>query len=243
MMLITHATHFLSTQLMRTLNQHNFNYLVVVDSPSGRSSLPSTLRVQQRLAADELSDWLDTHHSELEALFHLLAPDDESPDALFPLLWKHAVHHQIPSIFHTTPSRTAWIQRQSLVPFFWAGLEWTQAFGPGDQGWVPQAYPSLNDDNQALTPTAQPLVYSANVAAVAYFLIRHRRSSGVHSLDPETATEYAQLLGWVKQARQDTAAIQPSSAAPASLQTLGFDQPLFSSQEGVYDYVQNHLGG
>ena len=182
MMLITHATHFLSTQLIRTLNQHNFNYLVAVGSPS----LPPTLRVQQWLAADGLSDWLDTHHPELEALFHLHIPEDESSDTLFSLLWEHAVQHQIPFIFRTTPSRSTWIERQSRTPFFWAGLEWTHAFGPGDRGWVPQAYhsPSRPDQKPGPSLASQPLVYSTNVAAVAYFLIRHRARSGVHSLDP-----------------------------------------------------------
>ena len=243
MILVTQAAYFLNQQLMHTLNQHNFNYLVAVDEPSQRSLLSSALRTHHWLDSTELLDWLDKNKSEVEFFFHL--DDDESPDDLFRVLWKYGAAHQIPLIFSTTPSRTAWVKQQSLAPFFWAGLSLANVFGPGDEGWVPQAYQSIIEGQSASNPSsaAQRMVYSLDVAAVCYFLLHHRVHSGMYTLDDVTTVTFEQVANWVERASKNETYAERQSAPPSALQAIGFNQPLFSAEMGVYDYVQNHLRG
>ena len=245
MILVTHATHFLSTRLMRTLNQHNFNYLVAVDD-FPRCPFPSaTLHIQQLLKYHRLMAWLDENVHEVECMFQLDARDDEPSDVLFQRLWQRGVNHQVPFIFRTSPARTAWIEQQPSAPFFWAGLSFADAFGPGDEGWVAQAYQSLTDGLPASdhSSEARAMVYSPDIAAVGYFLMHHRTHSGVYSLGNETTVTYEQVVDWVKKAAIGSSTDAPMIEAPASLQTLGFDQSLFSPEAGVYEYVQNHWRG
>ncbi len=244
MMLITHATNFLSSQLMRTLNQHNFNYLVAVDDiPSHPFPLP-TRHVQQFLTNYLLPDWLHEHSSEVEFMFHLDTNAVTPSDTLFHSLWEYAINHQIPFIFRTTPARTAWVAQQTTTPFFWAGLSFSDAFGPGDNGWVPQAYQALSQEAPAPHPSeTRSLVYSPDIAAACYFLLHHRTNAGMHALTTEATTNYEQVIGWVSDATKKGSPIEPTASAPTSLRTRGFDQPFFSPEAGVYDYVLNHLMG
>ena len=243
MMLITHATHFLTTQLILELNRHNFNYLVAADEAADQPFFSSKVRVQQRLSHDQLSDWLDEYHAEVEFIFHLAGDEPASDGALFRMLWQQGVDHQLPLIFRATPARVAWTEQQPSAPFFWAGLSFTDAFGPGDEGWVPQVYRSLTDGGPTSPRPSEErtMVYSADIAAICYFLVHHRTHSGTHALDLPATVTYEQVIDWVKQAGPDTASLPPTAPAPASLQVLGFDQLFFSPEAGVRDYVQNYL--
>ena len=256
MILITHATNFLSTQLMRTLNQHNFKYLAAVAecrlndflSRPFLSPLGDTppLHIQQWLTNNMLPDWLEEHYPEVEFIFHLDTHESVlSSNALFHSLWEYGSHHQIPFIFRTTPTRAAWVAQQASAPFFWAGLSFADAFGPGDEGWVPQAYQALSRGVPPLDrpSEARAMVYGSDVAAACYFLVHHRTHAGFHTLATEAAVTYPQVADWVEQATKGNASAPPLASAPTSLRTLGFDQPFFSHEAGVYDYVQNHLMG
>ena len=248
MMLITQATRFVGAQLIKTLNQHNFKYLVAVDDEL--VSFPPafvSINLQRRLLSNELEGWLSENHAELEGIFHLDEQETTSGEHHFRLLWRASVDHQIPFIFRATPSRTAWIEQQASAPFFWAGLSWNHSFGPGDEGWVPRAYKLLA---QGSPPTSEvteerSLVYSRNIAAACYFLIRHRQHSGVYSLDSASPISYEQIATWVKQAYENpNDSPQVSTASPPhSLQDIGLRTSFFPPEAGVYDYVQNYLRG
>ena len=248
MMIITQATHFVGAQLIRTLNQHNFKYLIAVDDDL-RSFPPalSSLNLQQRLLSDRLASWVAEHPVELEGMFHL---DDGNPtqgDDICRMLWQAGVKHQIPFIFRATPSRSAWVKQQTQAPFFWAGLTWSHAFGPGDEGWVSLAYQSVaqGKDTPNRPSEARSLVYSRDIASVCYFLIRRRQSSQLHSLDSALPVSYEQIARWVRQAYENQNRSPDVREVPptATLQAVGYPTPFFSTEAAVYDYAQNYLRG
>ena len=178
MMLLTHSTDASSVALARTLNKHNFNYLVLADCSPDQVSADG-LRYQQQLMHDALPNWIDEHQIELEFMF-LLSADD---DTLFQMMWDKGVRYQLPFIFRATNSRTDWITQQSKHPFFWAGLAWTEP---------DRANPAEAPDFQQLVPnqpTVAPssedyvAVYPAAVAKVGYYLVHHRTDAGIYALN------------------------------------------------------------
>ena len=251
MMLVTHAANFVSAQLMRTLNQQNFNYLVAADDFPNRTTLSPTLRIQESLTDDALPAWLHQHHEALEFIFHLDSGEAATlDDALFQWLWELGSSQQIPLIFRATPHREAWVAQQSVQPFFWAGLSFADAFGPGDdtsdsEAWVPRAFRQLQRaDDDVEHPTApRAMVYSKDIAALAYHLVHHRMHRGFYALDAEETYTYPRVAAWVDQARRRASdpPVIPSAPPPASWSQINFQQPVFSAEAGVYDYVQNHL--
>ena len=246
MMLIHQATHFLGAQLVQTLNQHNFRYLVAVDDEL--VSFPPAfiaINLQQRLTTDILESWLDENHAELEGIFHLDDRDTEQNERAFRLLWQAGIDHQIPFVFRATASRATWIEQQARTPFFWAGLSWDQAFGPGDEGWVPQAYAIRAEDRTPPATTAgeHHWVYSKDIAETCYRLIRHRKDAGLYSLEGIPSVTLEQLATWTQQARENPNRSPAESVVPPppSLREIGLDAAFFGTEAAVYDYVQNYL--
>ncbi len=163
MMMITDAAAPISVQLIRTLNQHNFNYLVLADRPD--CQVPEDLRFQQRLPADQLLVWIDEHQHELEFVFHL---ESTSAEATFRELWRRCAAHQIPFAFSSIEDRAAWIQQQSDAPFFWAGL-------------------LSSKTASSVEPTADP-EQAQRLANACYYLIHHRTNPGFYSYSTEVPT-------------------------------------------------------
>ncbi|MGB3850786.1 MAG: hypothetical protein WA958_12525 [Tunicatimonas sp.] len=151
MMLITHGFSSLSGALVRTLNQHNFNYLVVTDHDADWK--PSAdWRIQEFLPPTPLPNWFTRNAQELEFAFCLDA-SSEADDAYFRTLWQQCIAYQVPLIFRTDERRSAWVTQQEATPFFWAGLRVPHPAGPTDQ----------------------------DVAQAAYFLVHHRQQSGIYA--------------------------------------------------------------
>lgn len=131
MMLITHASSFLSDALVRTLNQHNFNYLVVTDADPTWTP-PTDWRLKEHLSPTPLPDWFERNEPELEFAFCLDVADDQPDDAHFRTLWQQCINYQVPLIFCATDARSIWVAKQSNAPFFWAGLLARPSFEPQD---------------------------------------------------------------------------------------------------------------
>ena len=129
MMLITHASSSLSASLVQTLNNHNFNYLVVTDDdPEWKP--PTDWHIQAHLLPTPLPDWFAHNQQELEFAFCLDETDSAANDVHFQILWRQCIDHQVPLIFRTTAARSAWIAEQSSAPFFWAGLRVAHSSAP-----------------------------------------------------------------------------------------------------------------
>ena len=244
-MLLTHGSSFLSDALVRTLNQHNFNYLVVTDdNPNWKP--PTDWRIKEHLPPTPLPDWFERNQQELEFAFCLDVADDETDDACFQTLWQQCIGYQVPLIFRTTAARSAWVAQQDSAPFFWAGLLAPNPFGPGDQGWVTATDEALR---QGHSPTRawkgkRALTYSLNVAMATYFLMRHRRRSGEYALDEGVAYSFKEATAWMKQARLNllTTPVLPAAPTPTDLAVLECNAPFYGTEAGVQHYVQNHLG-
>ncbi len=158
MMLITGASSFLSDALVRTLSQHNFNYLVVTDNnPAWRP--PADWRIKEHLLPTPLPDWFERNQQEMEFAFCLDLTDDSTGDTYFRTLWQQCIDYQVPLIYRTTAARSFWVARQAATPFFWAGL-----LAP------PPRTKSENDDGL--------LSYARDVAQAAYSLVHHRQQCG-----------------------------------------------------------------
>ena len=163
MMLITHGSFFLTDALVRTLNQHNFNYLVVTDdNPNWKP--PTDWRIKEYLSPTSLPDWFECHQQEMEFVFFLDMAVGNTDDVYFQKLWQQCVAYQVPLLFSTTAARSAWIVQQAAAPFFWAGL-----LAP------PPRTKSENDDGS--------LTYAWDVAQAAYYLVHHRQQSGGYAVD------------------------------------------------------------
>lgn len=169
MMLITQATDALCLQLAHTLNQHNFNYLVLADDFPARSSPPTDLSIQQRLMHGMLPEWLPTHYRELEFVFHLGNPAAKESGTIFRTLWQHCTDYQVPLIFRATAERTDWVGQQTAAPFFWAGLS--------------------VDMLQASSDRALTAAHRQQVADASYHLVHHRTRSGFYGWDQGTSKE------------------------------------------------------
>lgn len=181
MMLITHGASFLSDALVRTLNRHNFNYLVVTDdNPSWKP--PSNWRLQEHLPPTPLPDWFKRNRMELEFAFCLDVADDETNDAWFQTLWQQCIACQVPLIFRTTAARSAWVARQTSAPFFWAGL---RANSQGNKQLAPSSSDSSGKEflGMKAEKRERSLAYARDVAQAAYFLVHHRQQSGDFAIE------------------------------------------------------------
>ena len=181
MMLITHGSSFLSDALVRTLNRHKFNYLIVTDNnPAWK--LPTDWCIKEHLSPTPLPDWFERNQQELEFAFCLDVADDRTNDAYFQTLWQQCIGYQVPLIFRTTPDRSAWVARQVSAPFFWAGL---RAYGQKNEEWAPS---SSDSSAEKLSQTEaekgeRSLAYARDVAQAAYFLMHHRQQSGEFAIE------------------------------------------------------------
>jgi hypothetical protein len=182
MMLITHGSSFLSEALVRTLNRHNFNYLVVTDDDPNWKP-PTDWCIKEHFPPPPLlPDWFERNQQELEFAFCLDVADDHTDDAYFQTLWQQCIGYQVPLIFRTAAGRSAWVARQESAPFFWAGL---RAYGQDNEEWAPS---SSDSSGEKLSQTEaekdeRSLAYARRVAQAAYFLVHHRQSSGEFALE------------------------------------------------------------
>ncbi|MFM1913943.1 MAG: ADP-glyceromanno-heptose 6-epimerase [Bacteroidota bacterium] len=78
MIVVTGAAGFIGSCLISKLNQLNFNYIIAVDNfsiPEKEGNLVGK-KIQERVNREDLFDWLDKNHREVEFCFHLGARTD-----------------------------------------------------------------------------------------------------------------------------------------------------------------------
>ena len=163
MMLITHGSSFLTDALVQTLNQHNFNYLVVTDDNPAWTP-PADWRIKAHLSPTPLPDWFERNEQELEFAFLLDAADGKTDDTYFQTLWQQCIAYQVPLLFRTTAARSFWVARQAAAPFFWAGL------------LAPPPRTKLEDGESLRS-------YARDMARAAYYLVHHRQQCGEFAVD------------------------------------------------------------
>lgn len=156
MMVIVGAQSTLGRAMVRELNKHNFNYLVLATDSTSQVSWADGTSFKLQIDATNLEDWVKENAEELEFIVccELLANQAEL-DRLASL-WTLGYQHQIPLVgVSQLPKSVEKIMNNIPPPFFWTVL--------------------LSEN-----PHSEPEVN--NVAQTMYCYIRSRQNSGIRTL-------------------------------------------------------------
>ncbi|MEQ9592556.1 MAG: ADP-glyceromanno-heptose 6-epimerase [Cyclobacteriaceae bacterium] len=165
-----------------------------------------------------------------------------------------------------------WALSQSEKPFYWAGLKFFNVYGPNEYHKSRMAsviyhafnqisetqkmklfrshHPEFKDGEQM-----RDFVYVTDVVNVCYFLMHHRKNSGIYNLGSGKARTFLDLTNAVFSAMNKTPQIEfidtPADirdkyqyfteANMEKLKLIGYNEPFTSLELGVQDYVQRYL--
>ncbi|QCR21030.1 ADP-glyceromanno-heptose 6-epimerase [Pontibacter sp. SGAir0037] len=165
-----------------------------------------------------------------------------------------------------------WALAQTAKPFFWAGLKLFNVYGPneyhkGDMASaVLHAFQQIRDKGSVtLYRSHKPEVadgeqkrdftYVKDVVEVCYFLMHHRRNSGIYNVGTGQARTFMAVALQTFEALGVAPDIQfvdtPSALHDAyqylteaktnKLRSIGYDKPFYTLEEGIREYVQGYL--
>lgn len=166
----------------------------------------------------------------------------------------------------------AWALAQERKPFFWAGLKFFNVYGPNEYHKGRMASVIFHAFNQIQANGGMKLfrshnpdftdggqmrdfVYVKDLVNVCYFLMHHRKNSGIYNLGSGQARTFMDLaLNTFKALDKepeisfvDTPAdIRDkyqyfTEAIMDKLTSIGYNIPFHTLEEGVQDYVKNYL--
>lgn len=165
-----------------------------------------------------------------------------------------------------------WALKQKQSPYFWAGLKFFNVYGPNEYHKGRMASVIFHAFNQIREKGKMKLfrshkkeytdggqlrdfVYVKDVVSVCYFLMHHRKNSGLYNLGSGKARTFLSLADNTFQALgkepdiefMDTPAdIRDkyqyfTEADMSKLKSIGYETPFRSLEEGISDYVKNYL--
>ena len=165
-----------------------------------------------------------------------------------------------------------WALQQQKKPYFWAGLKFFNVYGPNEYHKGRMASVIFHSFNQIretgkvkLFRSHRPdfedgkqlrdFVYVKDVAEVLYFLMHHRKDSGIYNLGTGTARSFWDLAAGTFSAMDKKPNIEfidmPedirdkyqyfTEATMTKLRKIGYAKPFHSLEDGIADYVQNYL--
>ncbi|CAN5545734.1 ADP-glyceromanno-heptose 6-epimerase [soil metagenome] len=165
-----------------------------------------------------------------------------------------------------------WALQQHQDPFFWAGLKFFNVYGPNEYhkgrmaSVIFHAYHQIRETGKMkLFKSHKPevldgeqkrdFIYVKDVVEVCYFLMHHRKDSGIYNLGTGTARTFLDLSRSVFQSMgkpEDIAYIDTpedirdnyqyfTEADMEKLRSISFDRDFTSLEEGVNEYVQEFL--
>lgn len=165
-----------------------------------------------------------------------------------------------------------WALRQQRRPFFWAGLKFFNVYGPNEYhkgrmaSVILHAFQQIKNTGQVkLFRSHHPdfrdgeqkrdFVYVSDLIDVCYFLMHHRKNSGIYNLGSGQARTFLDLADAVFNSMDLARKVEfidtPidirdkyqyfTEAAMGKLKSIGYSQPFTSLEEGVDDYVRNYL--
>ncbi|MES3019723.1 MAG: ADP-glyceromanno-heptose 6-epimerase [Bacteroidota bacterium] len=165
-----------------------------------------------------------------------------------------------------------WALAQERKPYFWAGLKFFNVYGPneyhkgrmasvifhtynqirktGEMKLFKSHNPDFKDGEQM-----RDFVYVKDVIDVLYFLMHHRKDSGIYNLGSGTARTFLDLATNTFYALGEPVKISfvPTpedirekyqyftEATMDKLKSLGYPKDFHTLEEGVDDYVKNYL--
>lgn len=167
-----------------------------------------------------------------------------------------------------------WALAQERKPYFWVGLKFFNVYGPNEfhkgrmASVIFHAYNQIREKSMMkLFRSHNPdykdgeqlrdFVYVKDVVEVCYFLLHHRKDSGIYNLGSGKARTFLDLVKNTFAALDKTPQIDfidtPADirdkyqyfteANMRKLKSIGYDKPFHTLEEGVKDYVQNYLEG
>ena len=161
-----------------------------------------------------------------------------------------------------------WALEQEEKPFFWAGLKFFNVYGPGEYhkgrmaSVIWHAYnqikgsgkmklfrshhPDFKDGEQQ-----RDFIYVTDVVKVCYWLMHHRKNSGLYNLGTGEARSFNDLANAVFAALGKEAHVEYidtpadirdkyqyfTEADMKKLRSIGYQEPFTSLEEGVKEYV------
>ena len=165
-----------------------------------------------------------------------------------------------------------WALQQKTKPFFWAGLKFFNVYGPNEfhkgrmASVIWHAYNQINktgkmklfkSHNPAYKDGEQmrDFVYVKDVVEVCYFLMHHRKNSGIYNLGSGKARTFLDLTKAVFKSmgkKEDIEFIDTpadirdkyqyfTEANMNKLKEIGYSKPFFTLEEGTEDYVKEYL--
>ena len=165
-----------------------------------------------------------------------------------------------------------WALQQEKKPYFWAGLKFFNVYGPNEYHKARMASVIFHAFHQVKTTGKAKLfrshrtdykdgmqlrdfIYVKDVADVCYFLLHHRKDSGIYNLGTGKARTFYDLAAAVFNAMDKKTIVDfidiPSDirdkyqyfteAKMDKLKAVGYSQNFYSLETGIADYVKNYL--
>jgi ADP-L-glycero-D-manno-heptose 6-epimerase len=165
-----------------------------------------------------------------------------------------------------------WALKQSYQPYFWAGLKFFNVYGPNEYHKGRMASVILHAFNQIKASGKMKLfkshhpdfpdggqtrdfVYVKDLTDVMYFLMHHRKNSGLYNLGTGKGRTFLDLTKNTFKAMNVAENIEfietPvdirdkyqyfTEASMQKLASIGYTKPFYTLEEGVTDYVKNYL--
>ncbi|MDP1746142.1 MAG: ADP-glyceromanno-heptose 6-epimerase [Bacteroidota bacterium] len=165
-----------------------------------------------------------------------------------------------------------WALKQEKKPYFWVGLKFFNVYGPNEYHKGRMASVILHAFNQIQEKGSVKLfrshnpdykdgeqlrdfVYVKDVVEVCYFLLHHRKNSGIYNLGSGKSRTFLDLVKNTFSALNKAPNIEfidtPidirdkyqyfTEANMNKLKSIGYSKPFYTLEEGVKDYVQNYL--
>ena len=165
-----------------------------------------------------------------------------------------------------------WVLQQEKKPFFWSGLKFFNVYGPNEYhksrmaSVIFHAFHQIEKTGEmklfrshksdyADGEQMRDFVYVKDVVDVCYYLMHHRKDSGIYNLGSGKARSFVDLTRAVFDAmgREENINFIDTpedirekyqyftEAQMDKLKSLGYDSSFHSLEDGVFDYVKNYL--
>lgn len=165
-----------------------------------------------------------------------------------------------------------WALNQEKKPFFWAGLKFFNVYGPNEYhkarmaSVIWHAYRQISEKGEMkLFRSHNPeykdgeqmrdFVYVKDVVEVCYFLMRHRKNSGIYNLGSGKARTFLDLtkavfkamdkeenIGFIDTPEDIREKYQYFTEADMNkLKLIGYDKAFYSLEEGISEYIKTYL--
>ncbi len=165
-----------------------------------------------------------------------------------------------------------WALQQSQKPYFWAGLKFFNVYGPNEYHKDRMASVILHSFNQIKKTGKMKMfrshnpnykdgeqmrdfVYVKNLSEIMFFLMNHRKDSGLYNVGTGKARTFYDLVSNTFKAMRVDENIEfidtpedirekyqyYTQAKMAKLLSIGYDKGFYSLEDGVDDYVKNYL--